>query len=138
MRKTESCINCGEVREMAAHGLCFSCYRREERAEDQRFAVADRHNPAIRREHKKLFRGFTSVMVGLSDLSASARVVRGVRDLIEPLLDPIAPFLASRPHESTEAVDCGASEQKPRAAFTVHKMEGHGRKSRREPQGRRK
>ena len=66
-RKTDVCINCGETREMAAHGLCFKCYRKEDRADDRQFAGVDRHNRGIRREHKKLFRGFTSVMVGLSN-----------------------------------------------------------------------
>ena len=27
-QKNRGCLNCGEVREIAAHGLCFKCYRR--------------------------------------------------------------------------------------------------------------
>ncbi len=65
MRKTEGCVNCGEVREIAAHGLCFACSRRKERDSERQLPSVDRHNPGIRREHKKLFRGFTNVMVGL-------------------------------------------------------------------------
>lgn len=56
-RRLGSCMNCGEEREMAAFGLCFKCYRREDRAKDRMFAAVDRRNPGIRREHKKLVPG---------------------------------------------------------------------------------
>ncbi len=79
MRRTEGCLNCGEVREIAAHGLCFACYRRKDRASDRQLPSVDRHNPGVRREHKKLFRGFTNVMVGLSDLGASKDDVLTIR-----------------------------------------------------------
>ncbi len=96
-RKTDGCVNCGEVREMAAHGLCFRCYRREGRAGEGRVAGIDRYNPGIRREHKKLFRGFTSVMVGLSDLGVSNDDVMLIRDVIGPYLSPICRFLRPVP-----------------------------------------
>jgi hypothetical protein len=94
MRREDSCINCGEVREIAAHGLCFKCYRKEERTKDQQCSAVDRHNPGIRREHKKLFRGFTSVMTALSDLGVQRSDVLAIRKTIEPYLGPIANFLA--------------------------------------------
>jgi hypothetical protein len=40
-RKIESCLNCGEEREIAAHGLCFRCYLRNERAEERKFAYVE-------------------------------------------------------------------------------------------------
>ncbi len=80
---------------MAAHGLCFKCYRKEGRAGDDRVAGVDRHNPGIRREHKKLFRGFTSVMVGLSDLGVSNDDVMLIREVIGPYLSPISKFLTA-------------------------------------------
>ena len=67
------------------------------RAAEAKVARRDRHNPAIWREHKKLFRGFTSAMVGLSDL----RVLRGdviiIRGIIGPYLAPISKFLTATP-----------------------------------------
>ena len=72
-RKVEGRLNCGEVREIAAHSLCFKCYRREDRAKEQKFAGTDRHNPGLRKEHKKMFRGFASAMGGLSDLGVAKR-----------------------------------------------------------------
>jgi hypothetical protein len=95
MRKTEGCLNCGEVREMAAHGFCFRCYRQNERAQER--PIVDRHNPAMRKEHKKILRGFTSLMVGLSDLGVGKSDALAIREIIQPYLDPIANFLAPGP-----------------------------------------
>jgi hypothetical protein len=117
MRQMVCCLNCGEVREMAAHGLCFACYRREERATDRQLPGVDRHNPGIRREHVKLFRGFTSVMVGLSDLGVSKNDVLAIRKSIEPYLAPIAKFLSLRSEQSEDAVN---SEHDIEVPFTVH------------------
>jgi len=116
MRKTDGCVNCGEEREIAAHGLCFACYRRRERA-SERLPGVDRHNPGVRREHKKLFRGFTNVMVGLSDLGVSKNDVMTIRKSIEPYLAPIAKFLSLQPGQSEDAVN---SEHDRQLSFTVH------------------
>jgi hypothetical protein len=117
MRKTDGCVNCGEVREIAAHGLCFACYRRKERASERPTSGVDRHNPGVRQEHKKLFRGFTSVMVGLSDLSVATADVLTIRRTIEPYLAPIAKYLALSPEENQVEVN---GEQCLENQFTVH------------------
>jgi hypothetical protein len=119
-RKVEGCLNCGEVREIAARGLCFRCYRKKEREDDKQFAAVDRHNPGIRREHKKLFRGFTNVMAGLSDLGVQKSDVLTIRRMLDPYVAPIAEVLgsASEREEVREAVN---GEQVPNAVFTVHK-----------------
>ena len=119
MRRSEGCLNCGEVREIAAHGLCFACYRRKERAEDRQFAGVDRHSPAIRREHKKMFRGFTNLMAGLSDLGVSREDVFAIRRTIDAYLTPIAKFLAP-PQESEEGATHVNGEHKSPEQFTVH------------------
>jgi hypothetical protein len=95
MRKIDSCLNCGEEREMAAHGLCFACYRRHERAQDR--ARIDRHTPAMRREHKKILRGFMGVMVGLGDLGVQKADMVAIRRMLEPYVTPISQFLAPTP-----------------------------------------
>ena len=94
MRRTDGCLNCGETREIAAHGLCFACYRRNKRAADNQFIRGDRHNPGVRREHKKLLRGFASVICGLADLGATTEDVLAIRRIIEPYLEPVTKFLA--------------------------------------------
>jgi hypothetical protein len=94
VRRIDGCINCGEEREIAAHGLCFKCYRKKERDDDRKFAGVDRHNPGLNKEHTKLLRGFTQVMVGLSDLGVSEADVLSVRRILEPYLVLVANFLA--------------------------------------------
>ena len=112
-------MNCGEVREIAAHGLCFACYRRQERADDRRFGAVDRHNPGIRREHKKMFRGFTSVMAGLSDLGVSKSDVLKIRRMLDAYITAIAEFL--EPARERDAVESAVNrEHKSGEAFTVH------------------
>jgi hypothetical protein len=119
MRREDSCINCGETREIAGHGLCFKCYRREDRAKDRQFASVDRHNPGIRREHKKIFRGFTNVMAGLSDLGVQRSDVLTIRQMLNPYVAPIAEFLGpASQHEGESAVN---GEQKSSELFTVHR-----------------
>jgi hypothetical protein len=121
MRREDRCLNCGRVIEIAAHGLCFACYRRAERADDNRFKYVDRHNPGLNKEHKKIFRGFASVMGGLSDLGVSRSNVLTIRRVIEPYLVPIANFLTVAP-ENDEAGDAVNSEQKSADLFTVHSL----------------
>lgn len=127
-RKKEACTNCGEQREIAARGLCFRCYRRDERADDKKFTAVDRHSPAIRREHKKLFRGFTAVMTGLSDLGVQRREVLAIREMLQPYIMPIAEFLnsAPTPEETPETVN---SEHDGKTAFAVHTETKPGRSS---------
>jgi hypothetical protein len=119
-RKTDSCLNCGEIREMAAHGLCFKCYRREDRADDRRFAAVDRHNPGLRKEHKKMLRGFMTVMGGLSDLGVQKSDVLTIRRMLDPYVAPIAEFLGPAP-ERDEVEEVVNSEQKSGELFTVHR-----------------
>jgi hypothetical protein len=119
LRKTDGCTNCGEIREIAAHGLCFKCYRKDERAADRKFATVNRHGPAIRREHKKLFHGFTSLMVGLSDLGVSHPDVIRIRGIIHPYLRPIATFLMPAPVSEDAGVEVNGEHQSG-TLFTVH------------------
>lgn len=119
-RRLDACINCGETREIAAYGLCFKCYRREERADDRQFTGVDQHNPGIRKEHKKLLRSFTAVMVGLSDLGVGAGDVARIRQIIDPYLEPIAKFLVSAPPPATTEPPVNG-EQKSEKTFTVPK-----------------
>jgi hypothetical protein len=120
LRKTDGCVNCGEIREIAAHGLCFKCYRKNERALDRKFASVNRHDPAIRREHKKLFHGFTSMMVGLSDLGVSNVAVIRIRGIIDPYLTPIEQFLVPAPPQAGVGGELN-SEQQSETLFTVHR-----------------
>ena len=134
MRTLATCLNCGEPREIAAHGLCFTCYRKEERAEERKFASVDRHTPAVRREHKKLFRGFTNVMVGLADLGVQEPGVLAIRRMLEPYVAPIAQFLSSPPEPKESQVPVNG-EQQLEKVFTIQTPSGqdHRRQRDRDP-----
>jgi hypothetical protein len=119
MRRVDGCVQCGEVREIAGKGLCFKCYRQAERAADRQFAGVDRHNPGIRREHKKLFRGFTGVMAGLSDLGVELNDAFAIRRILEPYIVLIAKFLAPAPEQEKRETEVN-SERNSQNLFTVH------------------
>jgi hypothetical protein len=119
VRRIDGCVQCGEVREIAGNDLCFKCYRQAERAADRQFAGVDRHSPGIRREHKKVFRGFNAVMAGLSDLGVELNDALAVRRILEPYTRLIAKFLA--PALEQEKTDGEAnSEHNSQDQFTVH------------------
>jgi hypothetical protein len=118
MRRTDGCINCGETREMAAHGLCFKCYRRAGRAEQKESLEIDRHTLGVRKEHAKIFRGFIRVMSGLGDLGVSRALVLEIRRLIEPYLSPISVFLAA-PEADKDRNSVNGEQVDPKS-FTVH------------------
>lgn len=99
-RKRNRCMNCGEVREHAAHGLCFMCYRREERQslKDDGEAVIDRHAPGIRKEQKRILRGFASVMTGLADIGAGHDQILQIRAILNPFLASVSHYLEGGNH----------------------------------------
>jgi len=110
-RRIDACLNCGETREMAAHGLCFKCYRREDRADDRQFALVDPHNPGLGKEHKKTLRGFTNVMAGLSDLGVQKDDVLKIRRMLDPYVALITEFLG--PASEREELDGAVNSEKP-------------------------
>jgi hypothetical protein len=93
MRKIGECLNCGEPRELAAKGLCFTCYRRHERAMSR--GPVDRHVGAIRKEQQKIYAAYSSVMIGLGKLGVSKEDLELVIEVIRPYLVPIAEQLRS-------------------------------------------
>src|SRR5450759_1400477 len=102
MRRTDACRNCGEIRELAAHGLCFACYRADERKAEAAARPIDRHSPAIRKEHKKMFKAVAALMGGLSDLGVGREHVMAIKKIVEPYLAPIQEYLntVNGEHES--------------------------------------
>jgi len=128
MRKIKSCMNCGEEREIAAHGLCFTCYRqgtRKAEREDERFA-GSAVNPGLTKDHKKLFRGFASLMAALTDLGVYKGDVIIIRALLTPYLEPIAQYLQQDLEAIAQSLEQHPEqmngEQKSKTPFTVHTM----------------
>ena len=59
------CVNCQEEAVIAAHGLCYACYRKDERTNVGR---VDRHSGAINKERQKLLRAFAQYMIAVGKL----------------------------------------------------------------------
>jgi hypothetical protein len=79
------------MKAIAARGLCYKCYRAEERTRER--ATPDRHNPGMHREHKKLFKALSSVMGGLADMGCVRDDIFDIKKILQPYLEPIAQYL---------------------------------------------
>jgi hypothetical protein len=90
-RRMIVCINCGEHKEHAAHGLCFMCRRRAEREQEQPF---DRHANGMPRQHQQLLDGFHDVMKGCTKMKVSRPDRLKFRRLLDPYLEPVAEYLS--------------------------------------------
>ena len=103
MRRQDGCINCGEEREIAAHGLCFKCYRRNQRAKDR-----TEEGPAdpvwsrlsygsLLREQKRSLRLITNVLTAISDCPAiEQRDRQQIQNILRPYLDKLADCFAPK------------------------------------------
>jgi hypothetical protein len=111
MRRLDSCINCGDEREIAAHGLCFKCYRAAERA---RKATPDPvwarlGNGYLLREQKKALTVVTGILKAIADCPAVEENDRKqIQNILRPYLYKLADCFAPK-RENGKPVN---SEQK--------------------------
>ena len=85
-RAEKLCESYGQMREHAAHGLCYACYRRENRAKD-------RHTPSKDeiREKKMQMKSYSAIMTSLIDLRVTEDDIAIFREMLCPytrLIDP--------------------------------------------------
>ncbi len=102
------CVNCKDEAVIAAFGLCYRCYREDERANVAR--KVDRHSCAIRKDHNKLFTAHTEMMRAMRRSGVNREDVRRILAIMQPYWEPIAPFLR-------DSVPVNEQKEKP---FTVH------------------
>jgi hypothetical protein len=105
MRTIGYCVGCRKLREIAAHRLCFKCYRSHQRASCRQSSGDPRRTQGVRREHRRLLRGFTSLMVGLSDVGVSEDDVLVIRRILKPYLAPIADLLSPKDDDDYDVVN---------------------------------
>jgi hypothetical protein len=105
-RNNDRCMNCGEMREIAAHGLCFACYRRNVREKERR----DSHTPSAqeRAHHKRLLKAYSTVMQGLLEIGVHQRDVLKMKSLLRPYLTAILHLIDE--HIAGEAEDGNGKE----------------------------
>ncbi len=100
------CAKCGEVRDMAADGLCYRCYRARGRQQEREEAVAllrwaeipaERHNSALLKEQKRLRKavvGILNLVDDAGDLFAEEDRVL-FRDRLRPYVERLARALTA-------------------------------------------
>jgi hypothetical protein len=98
VRRLDSCINCGEEREIAAHGLCFKCYRAAERAQKAPDPVwASLGNGYLLREQKRALTVVTGILKAISDCPAVEESDRKqIQNILRPYLDKLAECFAPK------------------------------------------
>ena len=92
-RRVDICQSCNEEGEIAAHGLCYPCYRRVERR-----AAYEKEgwNPGDTRRQKRLARAHSKLIEGLLDFGAGSHAnAARLIDILAVELMPLAEYLGS-------------------------------------------
>jgi hypothetical protein len=119
-RKIDVCMNCQEELPIAAHGLCFCCYRRVKRAEKKEEDMSsettkrDLHSPGLRKEHKVILKAHASILSNLADLRCSKADIHHIQEILRPYLEPVSEFVTinkAEEHESPNAEDDDESNE---------------------------
>jgi len=120
-RSIKACITCGETREIAAHGLCFKCYREEERRlADDLWAKPDAHAKDLAKVQRKTRKALMKMMDALEEIESGKLVpedtVEAWRALLRPEVERIALSLGEAQVNSEQQ---SASEQLTEVAEPV-------------------
>jgi hypothetical protein len=94
-RTIKACMNCGEAREIAAHGLCFKCYRQEERKlADDLWTRPDPNAKELAKTQRKTRKALMKMMDALEEIESGKLVpqetVESWRKLLRPEVERIA------------------------------------------------
>jgi hypothetical protein len=82
-------MNCGETREIAAHGLCFKCYRQEERKlADDLWAKPDTNAKELAKTQRKTRKALMKMMDALEEIETGKLVPEATVEAWRALLRP--------------------------------------------------
>jgi len=88
-RSIKGCMNCGETREIAAHGLCFKCYRQEERKlADDLWAKPDTNAKDLAKTQRKTRKALMKMMDALEEIETGKLVPEATVEAWRALLRP--------------------------------------------------
>jgi hypothetical protein len=88
-RSIKACMNCGETREIAAHGLCFRCYRQEERKiADDLWAKPDPTAKELAKTQRKTRKALMKMMDALEEIESGKLVPEPTTEQWRALLRP--------------------------------------------------
>lgn len=94
-RSIKACMNCGETREIAGHGLCFMCYRREERKiADDLWTRPDPSAKELAKTQRKTRKALMKMMDAVEEIEYGKLVpqetIEAWRKLLRPEVERIA------------------------------------------------
>ncbi len=119
-------MNCGEVREIPAHGLCFKCYRVAERAQKAAPDIvwARLGNEWLLRDQKRALTVVTGILKAIADCPTVEESDRKqIQNILRPYLDKLAECFAPK----GEKVKPVSGEQKrPRSLRSLNGLPGPG------------
>jgi hypothetical protein len=98
MRTVSVCRECGEEREIAAAGLCFKCYRAQQRTKkrDDAWSKPDEYATSMKAQRKGR-KSLVSIIAALEDLENGAMLpgetLAAIRKLLRPAVDRIGSIL---------------------------------------------
>jgi hypothetical protein len=87
-RSIKPCEGCGEEREIAAHGLCFKCYRREEREQKELWVKPDRHATQLRKAQRTTRNAWMKIWNALDEIVEANLVPESTCEQIREILRP--------------------------------------------------
>jgi hypothetical protein len=93
------CVKCTlEDVEIAAHGLCYACYRAEQRTKERGGASLQR---ALHRQPAQLVKHYSSLMLAVAIIDTSdeggSGLMEWVIERVEALVEPIKDYVAGQP-----------------------------------------
>jgi hypothetical protein len=93
------CVKCTrEDVEIAAHGLCYACYRAEQRTKERGGASLQR---ALHRQPAQLVRHYSALMLAVAIIDTSdkggSELMEWVIERVEALVEPIKDYVAGQP-----------------------------------------
>jgi hypothetical protein len=130
MGRIDRCLNCQEEKEILAHSLCATCYRRDERATKRAADAADtiyvKHAPGLTRDIVKLNKARHSLVAALHEVNASRPQILQILDILTPNFEPLK-FMENLERMHTEELNTeqpSAAEQfSPERLNTEHSQE---------------
>jgi hypothetical protein len=119
MRRLDGCINCQEVREIAAHGLCFKCYRAAERAQKATPdpAWARLGNGWLLRDQKRALTVVTGILKAIADCPAVEENDRKqIQNILRPYFDKLGECFAPKGEKGKPV---NGEQKKPRSLSSL-------------------
>jgi len=109
-RSIKPCKGCGEEREIAAHGLCFKCYRREEREQKELWVKPDRHATQLRKAQRTTRNAWMKIWNALDEIVDANLVPESTCEQIREVLGPEIAKIAASLEASVNSEHKGVSE----------------------------